>query len=90
MKRCILVRSMRPVLRARNASLEALGKGGLTLQAMLSRIRKLTTRVWIAAITFAIGVVLTMVWVVPFDRMKKTPDQGAASNLPQQTRNRIS
>ena len=52
---------------------------------MLSRIiRKLTTRVWIAATTFAIGVLFTMVWVVPFDRMEKTPDQGSASNLPQQ------
>lgn len=52
---------------------------------MLSRIiRKLTTRAWIAAITFAIGVVLTMVWVIPFDRMGKTPDEGAASKLSQQ------
>ncbi|HEX7771872.1 MAG TPA: hypothetical protein VF435_05590, partial [Pyrinomonadaceae bacterium] len=41
------------------------------------------TRVWVAAMTFAIGVVLTMVWVVPFDRREKTPDEGAASNLSQ-------
>ena len=51
---------------------------------MLSTIKKLTTRVWIAAITFAIGVGLTMVWVVPFDRIGKNPDQGIASKLPQQ------
>lgn len=49
---------------------------------LLKIIRKLTTTVWIGAITFGMGVVLTTWWVAPFDRMKKTPGQGIAPNLP--------
>lgn len=51
---------------------------------LLKIIRKLTTRAWIAAITFVIGVLLTMWWVIPFDRMEKTAGERIASNLPTQ------
>lgn len=51
---------------------------------MLSRIIKLTTRVWIAAITFAIGVALTMAWVVPRVRIETTLDYRSALSRPRQ------
>jgi hypothetical protein len=51
---------------------------------MLTRIRKLTSRIWVAVITFVIGVALTILWVFPSVRKEKIPAKLAASNLPQQ------
>ena len=51
---------------------------------MLFPIKNLTSKVWIGAITFAIGVAVTMVWVVPRVMTEKTPEEAPASNVPQQ------
>lgn len=51
---------------------------------MLSGIRQLTIRVWVAITTFVIGVVLTMMWVVPRLTTEQPPAVVALPNPPQQ------
>ena len=59
-------------------------KQDVTLQGMLSTIRKLTRRVWVAVTTFAIGVALTLLCVVHRSEIAKPPAEVAISNRPQQ------
>ena len=51
---------------------------------MLSRIGKLTIRVWVAMTTFVIGVALTTLWVVPRFATEQRPPEVAVANPPQQ------
>ena len=48
------------------------------------RTRKLTTQVWVAMTTFAIGVALTTLWVVPRFAREQRPPRVAVANPPQQ------